>query len=384
MKILHFANLKKKLKSKSILRVGGPESSVLPLVRAQSKKHHVGIINTDLVYVKKNKNFQSFKVKFNLLNLFYKNPYLNILNTFGKPSYLIIHEIYNFNIFPIIILSKFFKIKVLISPRGTFSNIALKINKYKKLIFFKLFLNFFLNFIHGFIALNHGEKNQIKKLYKNKNIYIIPNGIEKKYSIKKKNLLRNYKKEIKIFYLGRFDFYIKGLDILLKEFEIYLRKSKKKIIKLVFIGEHRNRFGFSSKNLINDFNKLYPKNRILVKGPYYGKKKFIEIAKLDALIQPSRSEGMPNTVLEAMSVGLPVFATKYTNVTKILNKNRCGWEISHKKNNISNFLLNLEDNNKKKLYQYGLNGLRYSNKKLNIQKISNYCFLQSKIRSYKF
>ena len=60
-------------------------------------------------------------------------------------------------------------------------------------------------------------------------------------------------------------------------------------------------------------------------------KKFIEIAKLDALIQPSRSEGMPNTVLEAMSVGLPVFATKYTNVTKILNKNRCGWEISHKK-----------------------------------------------------
>ena len=61
---------------------------------------------------------------------------------------------------------------------------------------------------------------------------------------------------------------------------------------------------------------------------------------------------MPNTVLEAMSVGLPVFATKYTNVTKILNKNRCGWEISHKKNNISNFLLDLEDNNKKKLYQY--------------------------------
>ena len=26
--------------------------------------------------------------------------------------------------------------------------------------------------------------------------------------------------EIKIFYLGRFDFYIKGLDILLKEFAI--------------------------------------------------------------------------------------------------------------------------------------------------------------------
>ena len=35
-------------------------------------------------------------------------------------------------------------------------------------------------------------------------------------------------------------------------------------------------------------------------------KKFIEISKLDMLIQPSRSEGMPNTVLEAMSIGLPI------------------------------------------------------------------------------
>ena len=102
------------------------------------------------------------------------------------------------------------------------------------------------------------------------------------------------------------------------------------------------------------------------------------------LIQPSRSEGMPNTVLEAMSIGLPILATKYTNIVDILKKNRCGWEINHKKNNISNFLLNLENSNKKKLYQYGLNGLKYSHKKLNIQKISNYCFLQSKIRNYKF
>ena len=38
------------------------------------------------------------------------------------------------------------------------------------------------------------------------------------------------------------------------------------------------------------------------------------------------------------------------------------------KNNISNFLLNLENSNKKKLYQYGLNGLRYSHKKLEYSK----------------
>ena len=49
-------------------------------------------------------------------------------------------------------------------------------------------------------------------------------------------------------------------------------------------------------------------------------KKFIEISKLDMLIQPSRSEGMPNTVLEAMSIGLPILATKYTNIVDILKR----------------------------------------------------------------
>ena len=121
-----------------------------------------------------------------------------------------------------------------------------------------------------------------------------------------------------------------------------MKKSKKEEPKLVFIGEHRKKFGFSSKEIIDNFNKLNPKIKFWLKALIMEKKKFIEISKLDMLIQPSRSEGMPNTVLEAMSIGLPILATKHTNIVDILKKNRCGWEINHKKNNISNFLLNLD------------------------------------------
>lgn len=119
-------------------------------------------------------------------------------------------------------------------------------------------------------------------------------------------------------------------------------------------------------------------------GPFYDKKKYKELSKFDILIQPSRSEGMPNTVLEAMSMGVPVAATKETNILNIIKKCNSGWEINHNKKNISNFLLKLESINKKKIFYYGLRGYKYSINKLDIQKISNYCFNKNKIKSYIF
>ena len=58
---LTFCGPKKKNKYQSLLRVGGPESSVLSLVRAQSKKHHIGIINTHIIYEEKIKNSSLLK-----------------------------------------------------------------------------------------------------------------------------------------------------------------------------------------------------------------------------------------------------------------------------------------------------------------------------------
>jgi len=150
------------------------------------------------------------------------------------------------------------------------------------------------------------------------------------------------------------------------------------------VGEHRTKHGYSSKLIINNFNKTHKKNSIILSGPFYDKKKYKELLKFDILIQPSRSEGMPSTVLEAMSMSVPVAATKETNILDILKKSNSGWEINHNLKNISNFLLKLENTNKKKILNYGLRGYKYSLKKFDIQKISNYCFKKKTIRSYKY
>lgn len=388
MKIAHFTTLLSSSSKANNLRVGGPESSVINLSKAQSKNHDVVIFNTKKIDNVKIKNIKFFHLKFNLINFFFNNPFLSFINSFGKPNIIIIHEIYNFSIVPLIFLSRLMDINIYICPRGTLSPIALKINKFKKYLYHKIIFKNIVKMTNGFIALNVGEKFHIKKLFKNYKIYVIPNGINKTYSNLRKNqkMIKNKikKEEILVGYLGRYDFYIKGLDILLTEYSLYLNKSIKKSIKIIFVGEHREKHGYCSKLIIDNFNKIHKKNKIILSGPFYDKKKYKELSKFDILIQPSRSEGMPNTVLEAMSMGVPVAATKETNILNIIKKCNSGWEINHNKKNISNFLLKLESINKKKIFYYGLRGYKYSINKLDIQKISNYCFNKNKIKSYIF
>jgi len=49
------------------------------------------------------------------------------------------------------------------------------------------------------------------------------------------------------------------------------------------------------------------------------------IAAADALVLPSRWEGMPNVVLEAMAVGKPAIATNVEGVTDLIDDGRTGW-----------------------------------------------------------
>lgn len=374
MKILNIASIKKNNK-KSNLRVGGPESSVVNFSIALSKKFSVGLFNI------------SNEKKINIKNVSYFSN-LNIseiINKFGKPDYVFIHEIYFLKIIPIILYCKKNNIKVYVFPRGSFSKVARKINSFKKFIFYNFIFSFLIKKITGFVALNKGEKKEIINLFKNSNIKTIPNGANIIYKrnilIKKKNYLINNRQFV-IGYLGRFDFYIKGLDILINEYQSYLSVSENKNIKLIFIGEHRDRMGYSSLQLINLFNKKNKKKMIKVEGPYYGEKKYKKILTLDALILPSRSEGMPNTVIEAMSFGVPVIITPQTNVSTIIKKANCGWIITHQKNNIKKLFLKLDKINKVNSIKMGLSGYDFFEKKLKWDVIVNKCFLKNNLISY--
>lgn len=376
MFILQVATLKKNHTNKD-LRVGGPETSVINLSKALSKMHKVIIYN-----LSSERNISIQGVQF-----FNKFGFLKFLKTHSKPDLVLIHEVYNFKIIPIILVCRLKKIKVYIFPRGVFSPIAISINRYKKFIYYKFIFSFLVRMIEGFIVLNEGEKKITKNLYPNIPTKVIPNGSTLIYNKNQIFKIKNNKtsfSNLNIGYLGRFDFYIKGLDKLLNEYQLYINESKIRKCKLIFVGEHRNRMGFCSKTLISQFNKKNPKNKILLRGPYYGNQKIKEMLKFDVLILPSRSEGMPNTILEAMSLGIPVIVTPQTNISKIVKKSQCGWVVNHDKHNIKNLLIDLDRIKKNDLLKKNYNAYNFFQKKLTWDIIVKKSFLNKTIINYKY
>jgi len=74
---------------------------------------------------------------------------------------------------------------------------------------------------------------------------------------------------------------------------------------------------FSNKKLM-DIIKSYSSLNIEINDAITGKNKFDQISKADCLIFPSRNEGQPLILLEAMAVGTPVITTKVGLIPEIL------------------------------------------------------------------
>ena len=253
------------------------------------------------------------------------------------------------------------------NTKRKFSTVALSRSKIKKLIFIFIFIKPYVKKISGFIALNKGEKLFIKELF-NKKTIVIGNGIPNNKKIFKINICKKKlnTKKITVGFVGRFDIYIKGLDTLLNSYLEYQKVSKKNNINLVFLGEHRSKKNeYDSKIFIKSIrNKLNNKNSLELIPAIYGDKKYKEIAKFDILIQPSRTEGMPNTVLEAMSVGIPCCVSPETNMGNIIKKSGSGWVVARTVEKLIKFFLLLEKYDKKALYKIGNNGMIYAYKYL--------------------
>lgn len=71
-----------------------------------------------------------------------------------------------------------------------------------------------------------------------------------------------------------------------------------------------NCFGNFSDPKLESKILSYASNRIKINGPIFGKEKFLELQRSDALILPSFNEGKPLVLLESLLVGTPFIAPK--------------------------------------------------------------------------
>lgn len=154
-----------------------------------------------------------------------------------------------------------------------------------------------------------------------KDLTVIENGVNPKYFEKGyKNDQHRSKlclpKGVKLIgVVGRLS-YEKGLDILLNALTLI----KQEDVHLVISGD-----GPETKNLIKQARKLKVSHRTHFIGYQNEIKPIYEM--IDIYVQPSRFEGMPMSILEAMAVGCPVVASQIDGNSELVTDGVTGWLV---------------------------------------------------------
>lgn len=189
----------------------------------------------------------------------------------------------------------------------------------------------------------------------NSHCFIEPNGIypvteEKKWGEK------NQFAAIHGVYIGRFDLYHKGLDILYNAVLKMQNQMRKFNITIALYGpECDGQREKLKRNIIeNEISDI-----LCVNDSVFDDNKKTVLENADFFIMTSRFEGMPMSMIEAMSYGLPCVASKGTNLSDVIKANNAGWVCENNVNSVVRALTKLI-RQRSNIFMYGNNAWKLS------------------------
>lgn len=215
--------------------------------------------------------------------------------------------------------------------------------------FKKIFFRILSKKINYIIAINKRLGNIIRIVLKDKDvdkIKYISNSVE----LGDKVDIHNNKN---IVCISRIE-YVKGIDILLEVWTLLEKRNYN--IPLVIVGN-----GSEKKYLKNKYKFL---KTVLWEDESSNINQYLDKAKI--LISTSRYEGISNSILEAMSKGVPVIATRNHGNKELIEDNLTGILTSFETEDIANEIISLY-NDSERLLSIQNNSIEYVRKERNIE-----------------
>ena len=246
------------------------------------------------------------------------------------------------------------KLIVFITARGSDIKICLNNKLFKNIILYTI------SQANMIITVNEDIKNIIMsfRLEKNKIAVIYPGINIKKFKPINKYILRralNFQiNDFIVIYVGNL-IKLKNVDKLIKIISGLSRTSN---ISLIIIGDGNEKQNLKKLVLTLKMNNVH----FLGSIPNIIIPKYLSLS--DVLVLPSKSEGLPISVQEAMACGIPVIVTNVGGLSSIVINNYNGYIVSSL-NEIKDKLVNIIDNPdlKEKL---GSNALLYARQYLSL------------------
>ena len=169
-------------------------------------------------------------------------------------------------------------------------------------------------------ALCYEEKAYLKNLGLTMPIHVIPNGIGNseidKIEVSKK-LDNPYDIQyINLVWVGRIREDKNVIGII--ESLLYMEEEIKEKIRIHIIGNGIKEYISKVKSIISENNL---EEYVILHGPKYKEEKYQYILNADIYLQPSFSEGISFSILDAMACAKPMILTRQTNMTYYYNEN---------------------------------------------------------------
>jgi glycosyltransferase involved in cell wall biosynthesis len=165
------------------------------------------------------------------------------------------------------------------------------------------------------VALNESERQAIRALDVSTRIEVVPNGASVDSERASRTTLDAAIPELYgrryVLFLGRIHAK-KGLDALLEAISVY--RSEEPDTRFVVAGPVDVEYASEWKHLIDRFGL---RGSLITPGPVSGGLKAALFEYADVFVLPSRSEGLPVAVLEALAAACPVVITKECNLPEV-------------------------------------------------------------------
>ncbi|MBO0949642.1 glycosyltransferase family 4 protein [Fibrella forsythiae] len=207
------------------------------------------------------------------------------------------------------------RIPYVVTPHGNYNWHALQRNRLTKRLYFNLFERKVLSGASAIHALGKSEIAGLQTMYPNQKSVLIPYGFSV-YEQPGEPIDSTFI----IGFCGRLDIDHKGLDWLMDGFADFQKNVPTARLWLIGDGPHR----LQLKQMADDRNVG---QQVTFWGSRFGEEKLQLLGLCSLFVHSSRYEGLPVSVLEAASLGLPCLVSEATNVGDAIRAFDAGYVV---------------------------------------------------------